>query len=51
MSEYENKNRIFLIKQVKDIKKPIILEFGVKEGRSTKMFLEICKKMMVNYFQ
>ena len=44
MSEYENKIESFLIKQVKDIKKPIILEFGVKEGRSTKMFLEICKK-------
>ena len=44
MSEYENKIQSFLIKQVKDIKKPVILEFGVKEGRSTKMFLEMCKK-------
>ena len=44
MSEYEKKIETFLIKQVKDIKKPIILELGVKEGRSTKMFLEICKK-------
>tara|TARA_Y100000816_G_scaffold236624_1_gene182517 strand:- start:152 stop:778 length:627 start_codon:yes stop_codon:yes gene_type:complete len=44
MSEYEKKIETFLIKQIKDIKKPIILELGVKEGRSTKMFLEICKK-------
>ncbi len=44
MSEYENKIESFLIDQVKHIKKPIILELGVKEGRSTKMFLELCKK-------
>lgn len=44
MSEYEKKIETFLIKQIKDIKKPIILELGVKEGRSTKMFLELCKK-------
>ena len=40
MSEYENKIESFLINQVKDLKKPVILELGVKEGRSTKMFLE-----------
>ena len=44
MSEYEKKIETFLIKQIKDIKKPIILELGVKEGRSTKMFLDLCKK-------
>ncbi len=44
MNEYEKKIESFLIMQVKDIKKPVILELGVKEGRSTKMFLEICKK-------
>ena len=44
MSEYENKIESFLINQVKDLKKPVILELGVKEGRSTKMFLELCKK-------
>mgnify|MGYP003310403217 CR=1 FL=1 len=26
----------------KDIKNPTILELGVQEGRSTKMFLEVC---------
>ena len=37
------KNKLNLIKErIKDIKKPLILELGVKEGRSTKMFLEIC---------
>ena len=44
MNEYEKKIETFLITQVKDIKKPVILELGVKEGRSTKMFLELCKK-------
>ena len=41
MEKFENK--LNLIKErIKDIKKPLILELGVKEGRSTKMFLEIC---------
>ena len=43
MEKFENK--LNLIKErIKDIKKPLILELGVKEGRSTKMFLEICDK-------
>jgi hypothetical protein len=44
MSEYEYKIRNFIENQIKDIKNPLIIEFGVKEGRSTKMFLEICEK-------
>ena len=44
MSENEYKFNSFVLKEIKDIKKPIILELGVKEGRSTKMFLEICRK-------
>jgi predicted O-methyltransferase YrrM len=28
---------------IKEIKSPKVLEFGVKEGRSTKMFLDLCK--------
>ena len=43
MEKFENK--INLIKEkIKDIEKPLILELGVKEGRSTKMFLEICDR-------
>ena len=43
MENFENK--LNLIKErIKDIEKPLILELGVKEGRSTKMFLEICEK-------
>ena len=35
--------KLSLIKEyIKDIDKPTILELGVQEGRSTKMFLEIC---------
>ena len=33
------------IKKVQNIN---ILEFGVMHGRSTKMFLELCKNLMVN---
>ena len=35
--------KLSLIKDyIKDIEKPTILELGVQEGRSTKMFLEVC---------
>ena len=35
--------KLSLIKDyIKDIKNPTILELGVQEGRSTKMFLEVC---------
>ena len=41
METYEQK--LNLIKEnIKNIDKPTILELGVREGRSTKMFLEIC---------
>ena len=40
-----HKNKLDLIKEkIKNIDKPLILELGVKEGNSTKMFLEICDK-------
>ena len=43
MEKFENK--LNLIKErIKDIEKPLILELGVKEGRSTKMFLEVCDR-------
>jgi len=43
VEDFESK--LNLIKErIKNIDKPLILELGVKEGRSTKMFLEICDK-------
>ena len=44
MSEYDYKIKNFIEDQIKNIQNPSIIEFGVKEGRSTKMFLEICEK-------
>ena len=44
MSEYQYKINTILKKDISEIKNPQILEFGVKEGRSTKLFLEICKE-------
>ncbi len=44
MSEYQYKINTFLKKDITEIKNPQILEFGVKEGRSTKLFLDICKE-------
>ena len=32
-----------MYQKIKNIKEPTIIEFGVKEGRSTKIFLEMCK--------
>jgi len=42
MSEYSLKIKNFIFEQIKDFDKPKILEFGVKEGRSTKLFLDVC---------
>ena len=44
MSDYLRKIDDFMIKKIDHFKEPIILEFGVSEGRSTKFFLDICKK-------
>lgn len=43
MEEFEDKLNL-IKKKIEDIDKPLILELGVKEGRSTKMFLEVCDK-------
>ena len=43
MENFENKLNL-INERIKDIEKPLILELGVKEGRSTKMFLEICNQ-------
>ena len=44
MSDYDYKIKVFLESQIQEISKPNILEFGVREGRSTKIFLDLCKK-------
>ena len=43
MDEYSHKIDSFMFGTIKEIKNPKVLEFGVKEGRSTKMFLDLCK--------
>jgi len=44
MPSYDYKLQNFLTTELKSLEKPTILEFGVKEGRSTKIFLEYCEK-------
>ena len=44
MTSYDYKLQNFLTTELKGLQKPTILEFGVKEGRSTKIFLEYCEK-------
>ena len=40
----KNKVSNFIYEDIKNIKNPKILEFGVRKGHSTKFFLELCKK-------
>jgi len=40
----KNKVSNFIYEDIKDIKSPQILEFGVRAGHSTKFFLDLCKK-------
>ena len=42
--DYQKKIYNFILENEKDKKNINILEFGVREGRSTKMFLELCAK-------
>ena len=44
MDDYIYKFNSFIGKELTSLKDLIILEFGVKEGRSTKIFLQHCKK-------
>ena len=44
MTDYIYKFNSFIKTQIKDMKNINIVEFGVKEGRSTKIFLELCEK-------
>ena len=40
----KNKVSNFIYEDIKNIKNPQILEFGVRAGHSTKFFLDLCKK-------
>lgn len=44
VDDFSNKLENFIINYEKDKENLNILEFGVREGRSTKMFLELCKR-------
>ena len=44
MDEYSLKLDKYLMPIISNIDSPIILELGVQNGRSTKKFLEICRK-------
>ena len=44
MSSYDYKLKVFLEDQIQQLSQPNILEFGVREGRSTKVFLDLCRK-------
>jgi len=44
VNEYSYKLDKFIIEEIKSIRDICILEFGVREGVSTKKFLECCKK-------
>ena len=47
MDEYSLKLDKYLMPIVSNIDSPVILEFGVENGRSTKKILEICRKKMI----
>lgn len=44
MDKYIKKLNNFVLNELNQINEPTILEFGVKSGDSTKIFLEICEK-------
>ena len=44
MISYEYKLKKFFENELNDISNPKILEFGVREGKSTKILLDYCKK-------
>ena len=48
-NDYIRKLNNFMLDEIKDIKNIKILEFGVRKGISTKLFLDCVKKMMENY--
>ena len=50
MSDYIYKLNTFLKTDVLKFHKPQIVEFGVREGRSTKLFLDICNEKNGNLY-
>ena len=44
MDDQQRKLYSFLYNKIKDIKNPKILEFGVRQGKSTKMFIDLVEK-------
>ena len=44
MTDYNYKLNSIVVSQLESLKNSTILEFGVKEGRSTKIFLQHCEK-------
>jgi len=44
MNEYDKKLKDFFMEELKSVKAPKIVEFGVRRGISTKMFIDICEK-------
>lgn len=42
--QYKNKIKQFIIPEIINISDPKIIEFGVRFGASTKLFIEICEK-------
>ena len=44
MNKYIKKLNNFLINEISQLENPLIVEFGVKNGISTNIFLDICKK-------
>ena len=50
MESYEYKLQKFLSTELINIKKPKIIEFGVREGRATKIFLDYCDKFDGNLY-
>ena len=50
MKSYEYKLQKFLSTELINIEKPKIVEFGVREGRSTKIFLDYCDKYDGNLY-
>jgi len=43
MKDHDRKLKNFVYEKIKDIKEPNILEFGVRDGISTKIFIELCE--------
>ena len=50
MNDHYRKLINFVYEKIKHIEEPTILEFGVREGASTKMFIELCEAHSGNLY-